>query len=263
MEKIENALGQCGAVEGVWVYGSSLESFLVAVAVPSERHLREWWAKAKGSGAGGGADAPAAAAPSSAAAAAASAPAAAAAAAGASSPPGAGPPAQHHHHGHHEVTPEYAAIVASPEAQAYVLGQLKDAAKAAGLLSYEVPKAVHLEPAPFDVERDLITPTFKLKRPNLLAYYKKQAKWGRERRLSGDRARGRKCARGPLPLFTSPHHHHHHPPSLYYIFSRAAGGGDVCRDEQGLRGSSKKGGRRGALIDHTRCGREGTARPSR
>ena len=74
------------------------------------------------------------------------------------------------------MTPEYAAIVASPEARAYVLGQLKAAAKAAGLLSFEVPKAVFLEPAPFDVERDLITPTFKLKRPNLLAHFKKQAR---------------------------------------------------------------------------------------
>lgn len=33
-------------------------------------------------------------------------------------------------------------------------------------------KAVHLEPIPFDIDRDLITPTFKLKRPQLLKYYK-------------------------------------------------------------------------------------------
>lgn len=33
-------------------------------------------------------------------------------------------------------------------------------------------KAIHLEPIPFDMERDLVTPTFKLKRPQLLKYYK-------------------------------------------------------------------------------------------
>ena len=33
-------------------------------------------------------------------------------------------------------------------------------------------KAVHLEPVPFSIDKDLITPTFKLKRPQLLKYYK-------------------------------------------------------------------------------------------
>ncbi|KAF4391549.1 hypothetical protein G4B88_030700 [Cannabis sativa] len=38
--------------------------------------------------------------------------------------------------------------------------------------SFEMLKAIYLEPNPFDMERDLITPTFKLKRPQLLKHYK-------------------------------------------------------------------------------------------
>ncbi|KAH1241767.1 Long chain acyl-CoA synthetase 2 [Glycine max] len=40
------------------------------------------------------------------------------------------------------------------------------------LRGFELLKAIHLEPNPFDIERDLITPTFKLKRPQFLKYYK-------------------------------------------------------------------------------------------
>lgn len=48
------------------------------------------------------------------------------------------------------------------------------AGKAARLKGFEKPKAIHLEPHPFSIEHDLITPKLSLKRPQLLKYYKKQ-----------------------------------------------------------------------------------------
>ncbi|XP_008239039.1 PREDICTED: long chain acyl-CoA synthetase 4 [Prunus mume] len=54
----------------------------------------------------------------------------------------------------------------------YVLGELNKIAKEKKLKGFEVIKAVHLDPEPFDMERDLITPTYKKKRPQLLKYYK-------------------------------------------------------------------------------------------
>lgn len=39
------------------------------------------------------------------------------------------------------------------------------------LKGFEFIKAVHLDPEPFDIERDLLTPTYKKKRPQLLKYY--------------------------------------------------------------------------------------------
>lgn len=44
--------------------------------------------------------------------------------------------------------------------------------KLSQLRGFEQLKAIYLEPSPFDIERDLVTPTFKLKRPQLLKYYK-------------------------------------------------------------------------------------------
>jgi long-subunit acyl-CoA synthetase (AMP-forming) len=39
------------------------------------------------------------------------------------------------------------------------------------LKGFELIRAVHLDPVPFDMERDLITPTYKKKRPQLLKHY--------------------------------------------------------------------------------------------
>jgi len=42
------------------------------------------------------------------------------------------------------------------------------------LKGFEFIKGVHLDPIPFDMERDLITPTYKKKRPQLLKFYQVQ-----------------------------------------------------------------------------------------
>ena len=42
------------------------------------------------------------------------------------------------------------------------------------LKSFEQAKAIHIDPEPWSVEKDLLTPTFKSKRPQLTKYYKSE-----------------------------------------------------------------------------------------
>ena len=65
-------------------------------------------------------------------------------------------------------------VCASKEATEAVLKAVCKTGREGGLKGFEVIKALHLEPVAFDVERGLITPTFKLKRPQLLKHYQKQ-----------------------------------------------------------------------------------------
>nr|ACL54548.1 unknown [Zea mays] len=81
---------------------------------------------------------------------------------------------------------DFAELCADPKARTYVRDQLNQTGKKLGLRGFEMLKAVYLEPVPFSIEKDLVTPTFKLKRPQLLKYYKdrvdqmyKDAKEGR------------------------------------------------------------------------------------
>jgi long-chain acyl-CoA synthetase len=69
---------------------------------------------------------------------------------------------------------DYAALCADPAAAKWVLGELIAAAKADKLKGFEMVAAVHLEPDAFSVEADLMTPTFKLKRPQLKKRYQGQ-----------------------------------------------------------------------------------------
>ncbi len=62
----------------------------------------------------------------------------------------------------------------SKELHDMIMNDVKGLAKKNGLHGFETPKAIFLEANPFTVENDLITPTFKLKRPQLREYYQKQ-----------------------------------------------------------------------------------------
>ncbi|WOL02121.1 long chain acyl-CoA synthetase 4 [Canna indica] len=117
VENLESIYGLVSAIDSIWVYGNSFESFLVAVINPSKQAL-EHWAEENG------------------------------------------------------VTGDFTALCENPKAKEYMLGELTKIAKAKKLKGFEFIKSVHLDPVPFDMERDLLTPTYKKKRPQLLKYYK-------------------------------------------------------------------------------------------
>ncbi|KAK8463801.1 hypothetical protein PHAVU_011G049400 [Phaseolus vulgaris] len=72
----------------------------------------------------------------------------------------------------HNSTDDFKSLFENPKTRKYILDELNSTGRKHQLRGFEMLKAVHLEPNPFDMERDLITPTFKLKRPQLLKHYK-------------------------------------------------------------------------------------------
>ncbi|XP_077233193.1 putative CoA ligase CCL6 isoform X2 [Tasmannia lanceolata] len=72
----------------------------------------------------------------------------------------------------HNKKGDFESLCKNTEARKHMLDELNIVGRMHGLRGFEALKAIHLEPNPFDIERDLITPTFKLKRPQLLKYYK-------------------------------------------------------------------------------------------
>eukprot|EP01029_Cantina_marsupialis_P013182 TRINITY_DN2918_c0_g2_i4.p1 TRINITY_DN2918_c0_g2~~TRINITY_DN2918_c0_g2_i4.p1 ORF type:complete len:702 (-),score=263.50 TRINITY_DN2918_c0_g2_i4:509-2614(-) len=74
----------------------------------------------------------------------------------------------------------FVALCAKPEAKKIMMDELERCANDAKLMRFEFVKAVHLEGdvneinQGFNVENDLLTATFKLKRHNLKKYYKEQ-----------------------------------------------------------------------------------------
>lgn len=69
------------------------------------------------------------------------------------------------------VSGDFETLCENAEVKKYFLGELARIGKEKKLKGFEFIRAVHLDPVPFDMERDLITPTFKKKRPQLLKYY--------------------------------------------------------------------------------------------
>ncbi|XP_022721389.1 long chain acyl-CoA synthetase 4-like isoform X2 [Durio zibethinus] len=69
------------------------------------------------------------------------------------------------------VSGDFDSICQNPKAKEYILGELSKIGKEKKLKGFEFIKAVHLDPVAFDMERDLLTPTYKKKRPQLLKYY--------------------------------------------------------------------------------------------
>ncbi|KAG8076806.1 hypothetical protein GUJ93_ZPchr0006g46312 [Zizania palustris] len=69
------------------------------------------------------------------------------------------------------ISGSFSELCESSRAREHILSELTKIAKEKKLKGYEFIKAVHLDPLPFDMERDLITPTYKKKRPQMLKHY--------------------------------------------------------------------------------------------
>ncbi|CAN8325718.1 unnamed protein product [Cochlearia groenlandica] len=116
VENLENIYGEVQAVDSVWVYGNSFESFLIAVANPNQQILERWAAD-------------------------------------------------------NGVSGDYTALCQNEKAKEFILGELVKMGKEKKMKGFEIIKAVHLDAVAFDMERDLLTPTYKKKRPQLLKHY--------------------------------------------------------------------------------------------
>ncbi|KAK4476346.1 hypothetical protein RD792_015495 [Penstemon davidsonii] len=70
-----------------------------------------------------------------------------------------------------EVSGDFNTICEDPRAKKYIIGELTKIGKENKLKGFEFIKAVYLDPTPFDMERDLLTPTYKKKRAKFFKYY--------------------------------------------------------------------------------------------
>ena len=72
------------------------------------------------------------------------------------------------------VTDTFENLVNNAEVKKLVLADMNAVGKAALLKSFEMAKAIHLEPVAWTVDQGLLTPTFKSKRPQLRKHYESQ-----------------------------------------------------------------------------------------
>eukprot|EP00892_Ulva_mutabilis_P009732 jgi/Ulvmu1/7130/UM034_0036.1 len=69
---------------------------------------------------------------------------------------------------------DFAALCGDEDACAWLLAALQAQGRDSKLRGFEVLKAVHLHPEEFSVEAGMVTPTFKLRRPQLLEAFQQQ-----------------------------------------------------------------------------------------
>jgi long-chain acyl-CoA synthetase len=68
----------------------------------------------------------------------------------------------------------YEELCKSPEVAQLVLAQLTSVGKKAGLHGFELAKAIYLSSEQFTMDNDLLTPTFKVKRPQAKKFFEVQ-----------------------------------------------------------------------------------------
>lgn len=73
-----------------------------------------------------------------------------------------------------EAAAPFPELCKSEKLKSEIVLEIKRLSKKNGLQGFETVKGIYLEPNVFTAEKDLVTPTFKLKRPQLRDYYAKE-----------------------------------------------------------------------------------------
>lgn len=65
-------------------------------------------------------------------------------------------------------------LCANPQVKQLIMDDMLSWGKEAGLKSFEQVKDIYLHPDPFSIQNGLLTPSLKMKRPQLKDYFKPQ-----------------------------------------------------------------------------------------